>query len=138
MVLSQEIINVLDYLCDKFGIAIDWTSDNVFPYIEILCGKFIKYEVFTSIAWIVIILTITGIIAIALSVMHKKASKSDWDICSDEAACVLAAFLWCVFAFMSSVSILVVCTQVFDIIECCTFPEKTILEYLKTLMNSMK
>ena len=29
MEFSKEIINVLDYLCGKFGIAIDWTYDNV-------------------------------------------------------------------------------------------------------------
>ena len=40
MNFSQEIINVLDYLCNKFGIAIDWTSENVIPYIEELCERF--------------------------------------------------------------------------------------------------
>jgi hypothetical protein len=138
MEFSQEIIDVLDYLCNKFGIVIDWTSDNVVPYIESLCEKFIKYEMFTSVAWIIIILVITGIIAIALSVAHKMASSVDWDICRYEGRCVVAGVLWFTFILMSLISILVVCTQVFDIIECCTFPEKTILEYLKNLMNSVK
>ena len=31
MEISQQVIKVLDAVCDKFGIAIDWTSNNVIP-----------------------------------------------------------------------------------------------------------
>ena len=136
MVFSNEIINVLDYLCNKFGIAIDWTSENVMPYIESLCGKYIRYEVFTSVAWIVIILVITGIIAIALSITHKKACSVNWDSYHREGVCAAAIVLWIIFVVMAFSSIFVVCSQTFDIIECYTIPEKTILEYLKYLMNT--
>lgn len=37
--LSDQIISVLDALCEKFGIAIDWTSQNVIPYIQLLAKK---------------------------------------------------------------------------------------------------
>lgn len=136
MTFSNEIISVLDYLCNKFGIAIDWTSENVMPYLESLCGKYIKYEIFTSVAWIVIILVITGIIAIALSIAHKKASNVDWDSYEYGGTCTVAVVLWTIFVIMALASIFVVCTQTFDIIECYTIPEKTILEYLKYLMNT--
>ena len=54
MTVSSEIIEVLDYLGEKLGIAIDWTSDNVLPYLQTLVDKFIKWEISTSIVWIVI------------------------------------------------------------------------------------
>lgn len=133
MEFSKEIITVLDYLCSKFGIAIDWTSENVMPYLKELCERYISYEVFTSVAWIVIIIAITGIIAIPLSITHKKASASGW---YDDISIVAITF-WVLFVAMAIVSIFVVCTQVFDIIECYTIPEKTILEYLKYLMNTV-
>ena len=64
MTVSSEIIEVLDYLGEKFGIAIDWTSNNVLPYLQALVDKFIKWEIFTSIVWIaiaafIIVMTIT-------------------------------------------------------------------------------
>lgn len=31
--MSQEIINVLDNLGEKFGIAIDWSNENILPYL---------------------------------------------------------------------------------------------------------
>lgn len=33
MTVSDQIINVLDALCEKFGLVIDWTSENVVPYL---------------------------------------------------------------------------------------------------------
>lgn len=54
MTISSEIIKVLDYLGEKFGIAIDWTSKNVLPYLQALVDKFIKWEISTSIVWIVL------------------------------------------------------------------------------------
>lgn len=32
--MSVEVIKVLDALVEKFGIAIDWTSANVLPYLQ--------------------------------------------------------------------------------------------------------
>ena len=48
MQISDEIIKVLEYLCTKIGLTIDWTSSNVLPYVEQLCGKFVKWEIGTN------------------------------------------------------------------------------------------
>ena len=34
MKVSKEIIEVLDYIGEKIGVTIDWTSDNVIPYVK--------------------------------------------------------------------------------------------------------
>ena len=49
--MSEEIIKVLDALAEKFGVAVDWTSANVIPYLEQLCGKYVNYEIATSVIW---------------------------------------------------------------------------------------
>ena len=33
MKVSNQIIEVLEYLCQKFGIVIDWTSESILPYL---------------------------------------------------------------------------------------------------------
>lgn len=137
MDFSQEIIDVLNYLGKKLGIAIDWTSENVIPYIKELCGRYIQYEVFTSIAWMIAIPAITLVIGIIVAILHKKAKKVDWDF-NYKVSPALAVIFWILFAIMFAASIAVICTQVFDIIECYTLPEKVIFEYLKTLVNSTK
>ncbi len=136
MVFSQEIINVLDYLCNKFGIAIDWTSENVMPYLEDLCGRYIQYEIYTSIAWMVVVFVTTLFVAIPLPFLHKKAKELEW---KDYYGTVCFAIIfWIIFVIMCIVSIAVISEQTFDIIECCTIPEKVIFEYVNNLMNNAK
>jgi len=53
MEFSKEIIEVFEYLGNQMGIAVDWTSENVMPYITELCGKYIDWEIATSVAWFV-------------------------------------------------------------------------------------
>ena len=45
MSFSSQFIEVLDALCEKFGIAIDWTSKNVMPYVTDLDARIITYEI---------------------------------------------------------------------------------------------
>ena len=52
MKFSEEVIAILDNVCAKFGVAVDWTSENVVPYLTELAGKCVKYELVTSIMWI--------------------------------------------------------------------------------------
>lgn len=52
--MSEEVIKILDALTEKFGLAIDWTSANVLPYLQQLCGKYVTYEIATSVVWMLI------------------------------------------------------------------------------------
>jgi hypothetical protein len=132
MKFSEEILTVLDYLGHKFGIAIDWTSENVMPYLQDLASRYIKYEVFTSIAWIalfVVIIILAGFIWTISGIVSAKCVNND----IAQAICYMSmAVFWIAFALC----IIVGMTQVYDIIECYTLPEKVILEYLKTLLNT--
>ena len=120
MQLSNEIIEVLEYLGEKLGITIDWTSNNVLPYLEQLCGKLIKWEIGTSIGWIVLAVISTIIALIFSKVVDLEGFES--------------FVFWCVVV----VAIIVVGCQAFDIIECCTFPEKAVYEYISGIMNERK
>lgn len=51
--MIDEIIKLLDELAKRFGIAIDWTSENVMPYLEDLCSRFITYNIVVNVFWII-------------------------------------------------------------------------------------
>ena len=112
MTFSKEIIEILDYIGHKFGIAIDWSSDNVLPYVRQLCEKYISFEMATSIAWLVfgIILIIIGLLCI----------KADWD-----------GLQWIVIVMLCMIGMTMIGVQVYDIIACNTFPELKIIEFIK-------
>ena len=46
--MSQEIINVLNYLGEQIGIAIDWTSENVWPQVMDILGRYRLFELITT------------------------------------------------------------------------------------------
>lgn len=133
MSVSDQIIAVLDDLCTKFGIAIDWTAENILPQVQDLCERYILFEIYTSVAWGVIMLAVTAIVLLFCGVFHRKAKEIKYDI--DRFHSWAAVISWVLFGIMLFVTIMVFCNQVFDIIECCTIPEKVILEYIKGLIS---
>lgn len=122
MTISSQIIEVLNDLCMKFGMAIDWSQENVTPYLQELAGKYISWEVATSWAWIVlgVVLILIGIIACIVEF------KTD----------MTCGFLFVVSCFAIVIGVFAVGDQVFDILTCQYFPEKAIFEYVKSFMSN--
>ena len=120
MTISSEIIEVLDYIGEKFGIAIDWTSNNVLPYLQTLVDKFIQWEISASILWIAIA---TFIIAIIIGLMNLKGVRE-----ANEDLWVLAGII--ILGFF-----IVICVQIFNIIECNVFPEKVLYDFIKVMLK---
>ena len=131
--MANEIIKVLDELCEKFGIAIDWTSENVIPYMQQLCEKYINYEIWTSVGWIVL-LTSLFIVSLILAIkLTKKANKDEWYYDNIAYAAIFSIVCAVIFGITT---IIVTSVQMHDIITCLTFPEKIIVEYVQGLLSS--
>ena len=124
MSFSSQFIEVLDALCDKIGIAIDWTSQNVVPYATDLAARIITYEISTSVAWIVIAV----IVFLIIWKMTKRDCKAD--IFDDE------WFLgWFVRILIGIICFAIIGFEVFDIIEAVALPEKTLYDFIMGLMG---
>lgn len=132
MNVSDQIIAVIDSLCEKFGVAVDWTSETVLPYVEQLCQRYIKYEIITSIAGIVLMLTLCVVSFVVSKLLCKKAAEDDWDDCC--ASYWFASIGVAALIAIGIVAIIVICCQCHDIITCMTFPEKQIFEYVQSLI----
>ena len=124
MSFSSQFIEVLDALCEKFGIAIDWTSQNVVPYLTDLAARIITYEIWTSAAWIVI----AAILFLIAWKMTKNMCKAD--TFDDE------WFLgWFVRILIGVFCFITIVFQVFDIIEALALPEKALYDFVMGLMD---
>lgn len=132
MTVSEQIIQVLDALCAKFGIVIDWTATNVMPQLEVLCGKFIRFEIWTSIAYMVIVTVMLAVSWIVFGATRKGAVEDDYDVTLISIVNVAAGAIG---AVMILIFFGVVGQQSFDIIEAVTFPEKTLFDYVNGLMG---
>ena len=54
--MSQEIITVLEYIGEKLGIAIDWTSENIWPQVMELLGRYRILQIVINAIWLAIAL----------------------------------------------------------------------------------
>lgn len=133
--MSNEIITVLDDLCRRFGIVIDWSSQNVVPQLEILVQKIVAYEYWTSVMWLVFgaVIIVIGIILAIIGIRQtiKDANESccgyDPDIYMPYVILVIILFF---------IGIPIVMSQVTDMIACRTFPEKIVLDMLKEYLKN--
>ncbi len=134
--MSEEVIKILDALAEKFGLAIDWTSANVLPYLQQLCSKYVTYEIATSIVWMLIgiCLLFVGKYVIEKAKYcwgkYKEDRYSDYDY----GVILLGILAGCVIV----VGIAVILYQTFDIVTCITFPEKIIIEELQAVYSNLK
>ena len=135
MNISSQVIEVLDSVCEKFGIAIDWSQQNVLPYLEDLSGKYIKYEIVTSIAWIIFFsLAIIASIKGTKNILKSCQSENYFFEGDEEVGSIFILIL----ATVVIVGCIGITTQILDVITCCTFPEKIILEFLKGILSKAK
>lgn len=116
---SDELIKTFDYLLSQFGIAVDWTSENVLPYLQTLAEKLVRFEINTSIMGLVV-----GVVVLTVGVWIFVKDIKDWD----SGVFILGVILIIVAG-------IVCCCQVYDIIKCVSFPELYVFEYIKHALN---
>lgn len=121
MTISSQIIEVLNDLCTKFGFAVDWSQENILPYLQELVGKYISWEMATSWAFIVLA-GLLVLCAVGAFIIERKAAYGDGFGYAIAAGLVIAATV-------------VVIAQVMDILTCQYFPEKQVVDYIVQLMQ---
>ena len=129
--VSDQIIKVLDNLCDKFGLAIDWSSKNVQPYLEELITKCVNYKFTIGIIWLCVaaLLLITGVILLIFAFKTKNSHKTYnyWDDMEIGLAIFsVVAFIFCVLICLFTIP---------QIVACKTFPEKIILDMIQSYLQ---
>ena len=134
MEISEQVIKVLDAVCDKFGIAIDWTSNNVIPYIEQLGNKIVTYDICMSIMWLVV-----GCIPLTIAFLIKKflnkkkleaEEKPNGYYLTDGTLDEKAEDCYFVIGILLVVTIVFGIDNIQNIIQGIVFPEKTIIEFI--------
>ena len=136
MEVSEQVIKVLDAVCDKFGIAIDWTNNNIIPYIQQLGNKIIIYDICVSIMWLVIGSAIPLTIAILIKkFLNKKKLEAKETIndyyYTDGSLDNGAFYCYLIIGILLVIAIVIGTISSQSIIQDITFPEKTIIEFIK-------
>lgn len=122
--VADQIIQVIEHLGQKFGIAIDWSEENLLPVAEHLAGRIVDWRIASSIFWVALcgIFIIAGIIW-AVICCKKAEGYGGWE-------CMCAASI-CLGFF----GLIGFCVNIYSLIQCITFPELAIFEYIQSFMN---
>lgn len=123
--MGNEIIKVLDNLGEKFGIAIDWSSKNVFPYLQDLTERIVNYEIMNHFIWIGV--SIIGLII--LTVIRIKVRKNK-DIDYDDR---LVANIICSIGIVMLLAVTII--NISDIVKVINIPEATVIKYIQDVVK---
>jgi hypothetical protein len=134
METTNKVVEVINALCEKFGVAVDWTGENVVPYAKSLMEKIVNYKLGISIFVLCLIPLLTLAIFFVAKVIDKKAREKDYDF--DDGISWAATVLWTLFGIGCVASFVIIIVQSINIITCVTFPEKVVLDYITSMMGN--
>lgn len=131
--MSSEFAKALDAVCDKFGIAVDWGSKNVIPYVQELSTRVVHFKMASAIFFVVL-----GVLMLISTILwvkwikyydnkYKEDRYSDWDLAAGLS--VGACIIWIV------VAVYIVLTSAYDIVTYNVFPEKALIDFINAYMN---
>lgn len=118
MSTSDQIVQIINELLQKNGIATK-------PFIQEIMGKIVRYELISSIIWMIV-----GIVLILCSIwaLRKCIAVGQLYELSYALVCVCAVFT-CLVAGIATIA------QGLDIIACITFPEKILIKYIQSVIS---
>ena len=131
--MNNEFVKALDAVCDKFGIAVDWSSKNIIPYVQELSARVVHFKMASAIFFAVVgILMVVSIILWVKLIKYcdkryKEEKWSDWDTAKGLSigACIICVVI----------GMYVVLYSVYDIVTYSVFPEKALVDFISTYMN---
>ena len=139
--MSAQIIEVLNDICEKFGVAVDWTSKNVQPYLKELMTKCINYKLTTDIVWLVvgIVLLIIGgvLLRFAFNNNRKYHEINDYHERMYSNLDETAATQIVIGGICLGIAAVLTLYFTINLITCFTFPEKIILDMVRSYLGNM-
>lgn len=141
--MGEEVIKVLKHLGDQFGVAIDWSSANIMPYLNDLMGRIVKYGIYINIYNIFYKIFCIALFVGITVVLYKLANRALIKQKNSEDNLAEALSIAYVVSCVATVVVIVVgmvgiSNSITDIIELNTVPEKYVIEMIQDKISENK
>ena len=138
--MDNKVIEVLDYMGEKLGIAIDWTAENVMPQVTELMGRYKVYAIVENGIHIIMLMILVALIGVFLKIMFKgiatKSLDNFWYDMSWSTDGILPIFITGILVVAAGFIIYTAIDHIFNIAKWALVPEiqffETFSEYLKS------
>lgn len=134
--MAEQIVEVLNALCEKFGIVVDWSSENVVPYLMELTHRYAAYVIAKGVISLVVSVVLTVLMVRAhKSLTVKRATYFDKPCKRTECESDSALDVFLIVAFLTVVSwVLGIVAYIPDAIKAIAIPEALMAEYIMWLV----
>lgn len=129
--MSSEVSEALNAIGQQFELAVDWSQQNVQPYIEDLIQRVAQYKIATNICGLVILALIITASTIMIIRFCKMKSSGRITVDNDEFEIGLVV----VSTVCLTMGIIISIFVIQDIFKCYYIPEMVFIEELKSLMK---
>lgn len=139
--MDKELCNVIDKIAEKIGIAIDWSSENVIPYVQDIMERYRTTNIVNNI----IVMTVCAIIITICIIVAVKVTKgivnglknevsSIWFDADYDEVSIFSMMASIIIAISFLISVIVLCGAIGELVEWLYVPEVKLLEVLKGFM----
>lgn len=130
--VADQIIQVIEYLGQKFGIAIDWSAENVLPLAQTLMERIARWCIAENVFFVALNLVglIVGIIIFSISTQKLPKLDSDDDI--GATLCIGGLIIFCVIGIAGAIGL---CVNTYYLVQSIAFPELAVFEYIQSFMG---
>lgn len=130
--MDNKVIEVLDYLGQKLGIAIDWTAENVWPQVMDFLNRYRMYAIVCDGMWILIGLAVIFAFIYLFKKIIKQRKAKDGIFWLEDELVVVAVVIGVIALIAFAVVIL---ANIFAIAQWITVPEIKFFETFKAYLQ---
>ena len=145
---SNQVIEILNEICNKLGIAVDWTSENILPQVKIVCEKLVKYfiiqkSIMCSFGFLFVCVVIAYGISLLKQFLQCRTTKKDnflFEYFKYSGSTDLQSYTW----IINVIAIVIGLTGIIlfgiglsGLIKWLTVPEIAIIEYLTDMIKGV-
>ena len=139
--MDEELCNVIDKIAEKIGVAIDWSSENVMPYIQDIMQRYrtmniVNNIIVTTVCAIIITICAIGAVKITKGIINglQNTESSIWFDADFDMVSTFSIATYIIIAILFLISGIVLCDAIGELMGWLYVPEVKFLEVLKGLI----
>lgn len=139
--MDKELCNVIDKIAEKIGVVVDWTNENVLPFIQDIMQRYrtmnvVKNVITMIVCTIIITICVIFVIKMIKGIVngHQNGVSSIWFDADYDVVSTFSIVTYAITLISFLISVIVLCGATGGLMEWLYVPEVKFLEVLKGFM----